>query len=54
MRSRSSARIASGAVDLEFALLADGVPKDKLYPIDVNRAFKALAKAAYNIEGQSS
>ncbi len=29
---------------LEFALLADGVPKDKLYPIDVPRAFKSLDK----------
>jgi len=27
---------------LEFALLADGVPPDKLYPIDVERAFKKL------------
>ena len=27
---------------LEFALLADGVPKDKLYPLDVDRAFKSL------------
>jgi len=27
---------------LEFALMADGVPKDKLYPLDVNRAFKSL------------
>ena len=34
--------IASGAVDLEFALVADGVANDKLYPIDLNRAFKAL------------
>jgi putative spermidine/putrescine transport system substrate-binding protein len=39
---RMLADIASGAVDLEFALLADGVPKDKLYPIDVDRAFKSL------------
>ena len=39
---RMLADIASGAVDLEFALLADGVPKEKLYPIDVDRAFKAL------------
>jgi len=39
---RMLADIASGAVDLEFALLADGVPRDKIYPIDVNRAFKAL------------
>jgi putative spermidine/putrescine transport system substrate-binding protein len=36
------ADLASGAVDLEFALLADGVPRDKIYPIDVDRAFKAL------------
>jgi len=27
---------------LEIALLADGVPKDKLYPLDVDRAFKSL------------
>jgi putative spermidine/putrescine transport system substrate-binding protein len=27
---------------LEFALIADGVPKDKLYPLDVERAFKSL------------
>jgi putative spermidine/putrescine transport system substrate-binding protein len=27
---------------LEFALLADGVPQNKLYPLDVNRAFKKL------------
>jgi len=34
--------LAAGAIDLEFALLADGVPKDKLYPIDLDRAFKSL------------
>jgi putative spermidine/putrescine transport system substrate-binding protein len=27
---------------LPFALLADGVPVDKLYPLDVDRAFKSL------------
>lgn len=27
---------------MEFALLADGVPPDQLYPIDVERAFKKL------------
>jgi putative spermidine/putrescine transport system substrate-binding protein len=27
---------------LEIALLADGVPPEKLYPLDVDRAFKAL------------
>ncbi len=39
---RMLADFASGAVDLEFALLADGVPRDKIYPINVDRAFKAL------------
>jgi len=29
---------------LPLALLADGLPKDKLYPIDVNRAFSALER----------
>jgi putative spermidine/putrescine transport system substrate-binding protein len=28
--------------NLEFALLADGVPLDKLYPLDVDRAFKKM------------
>ena len=28
--------------NLEFALLADGVPMNKIYPIDVNRAFKKM------------
>ena len=30
--------------ELEFALLADGVALDKLYPLDVDRAFKALSE----------
>ena len=46
---RMLADLASGAVDLEFALLADGVPKDKLYPIDVNRAFKAMDRVRPSI-----
>jgi putative spermidine/putrescine transport system substrate-binding protein len=29
---------------LEFALIADGVPRDKLYPLDLDRAFKSLDK----------
>ena len=29
---------------LEVALLADGVPLDKLYPLDMDRAFKSLEK----------
>lgn len=33
---------ATGVVDLEFALMADGVPMDKLYPLDIDRAFKKL------------
>lgn len=28
--------------NLEFALMADGVPMDKLYPLDVERAFRKL------------
>jgi putative spermidine/putrescine transport system substrate-binding protein len=28
--------------NLEFALLADGVPVNKLYPLDVDRAFKSM------------
>ena len=28
--------------NLEFALLADGVPIDKLYPLDVDRAFRKM------------
>ncbi|MFF7721198.1 ABC transporter substrate-binding protein [Streptomyces luteogriseus] len=38
-------RALQGEVDwpeLEFALLADGVPLDRLYPLDVDRAFKVL------------
>ncbi|MCD6672137.1 MAG: ABC transporter substrate-binding protein [Burkholderiaceae bacterium] len=27
---------------LEFALIADGVPRDKLYPLDIDRAFRSL------------
>jgi putative spermidine/putrescine transport system substrate-binding protein len=29
---------------MEFALIADGVPKDKLYPLDIERAFRSLDK----------
>jgi putative spermidine/putrescine transport system substrate-binding protein len=34
---------------LEQALLADGVPMDKLYPIDLDRAFKSLDRIKPNI-----
>ncbi|GAB5470704.1 MAG: ABC transporter substrate-binding protein [Rhodospirillales bacterium] len=30
--------------NLEIALMADGVPRDEVYPIDVDRAFKKLAE----------
>ncbi len=36
--------MASGQPPLEFALLADGVPMDKLYPLDLPRAFRALTR----------
>jgi putative spermidine/putrescine transport system substrate-binding protein len=32
----------TGTGQLEFPLLADGLPIDKLYPIDMDRAFKSL------------
>jgi putative spermidine/putrescine transport system substrate-binding protein len=43
--------------NLEVALMAEGVPIDKLYPLDVERAFKALEKVKpqttwYRIGGQ--
>jgi len=41
---RTLADQRSGAAELEFALLADGVPRDKLYPVDLNRAFASLDK----------
>ena len=34
---------------LEIALIADGVPKEKLYPLDVERAFRSLNKIKPNI-----
>lgn len=30
--------------ELEFALLADGVPLDRLYPLDVDRAFASMSR----------
>jgi putative spermidine/putrescine transport system substrate-binding protein len=40
--ARTLPSIQTGVVALEAALLADGVPADKIYPIDVDRAFKSL------------
>lgn len=42
--SRTLAGMASGAPNLEFALLADGVAPDKLYPLDIARAFRSMTK----------
>ncbi len=36
--------MASGTPALEFALIADGVPMDKLYPLDIDRAFKSMSR----------
>jgi putative spermidine/putrescine transport system substrate-binding protein len=42
--SRTMADMASGAPNLEIALIADGVPMDKVYPIDIERAFKSMSR----------
>ena len=42
--ARTLADMASGAPNLEFALIADGVPMDKVFPIDIPRAFKSLSR----------
>ena len=39
----------AGFPELEFALLADGVAMDKLYPIDIDRAFKAFDRIRSSI-----
>ena len=36
--------MATGSPTIEFALIADGVPMDKLYPLDIDRAFKSLTR----------
>jgi putative spermidine/putrescine transport system substrate-binding protein len=41
---RTLADVASGQTHLEFSLLADGVPMDRLYPIDLDRAFRSLSR----------
>lgn len=41
--------MASGSVALEFALIADGVPMDKLYPLDIDRAFKSMSRIRESI-----
>jgi len=39
----------AGFPELEAALMADGVPIDKLYPIDVDRAFASLSRIKPNV-----
>jgi putative spermidine/putrescine transport system substrate-binding protein len=41
--------LASGTPALEFALIADGVPMDKLYPLDIDRAFKSMSRIRSSI-----
>jgi putative spermidine/putrescine transport system substrate-binding protein len=41
---RSLPDMATGEPSIEFALLADGVPMDKIYPCDLDRAFRSLTK----------
>ena len=48
--SRSMCNPDADLPELEFALLADGVPMDKLYPLDVDRAFKVLSRLRPDIK----
>jgi putative spermidine/putrescine transport system substrate-binding protein len=47
--ARTLADQKSGAAELEFALLADGVARDKLYPIDIPRALKSLDRVKKSV-----
>jgi putative spermidine/putrescine transport system substrate-binding protein len=41
--------MATGWPPLEFALLADGVPMDKLYPMDLDRAFRSMDRIRQSV-----
>jgi putative spermidine/putrescine transport system substrate-binding protein len=41
--------LASGQAPLEFALIADGVAPENLYPMDIDRAFRSLTKLRANV-----
>ncbi|MBR0671701.1 ABC transporter substrate-binding protein [Neoroseomonas soli] len=41
---RMLADMAAGSPNLEFALLADSVPKNQIYPIDIDRALRSLSR----------
>jgi putative spermidine/putrescine transport system substrate-binding protein len=47
---RMLADMASGSPNLEFAVIADGVPMDKVFPIDIDRAFKSLSRIKPHIK----
>ncbi|MBZ8131846.1 ABC transporter substrate-binding protein [Afifella sp. IM 167] len=48
--ARMLADMATGSPNLEFALIADGVPMDELYPLDIDRAFKSMSKVRPGIK----
>jgi putative spermidine/putrescine transport system substrate-binding protein len=48
--ARALQDMASGNPNLEFALIADGVPMDKVYPIDIDRAFKSMSRVKPDIK----
>ena len=48
--SRMLADMASGTPNLEFALIADGVSMDQIFPIDIDRAFKSMSKIKPHIK----
>jgi putative spermidine/putrescine transport system substrate-binding protein len=48
--ARMLADMASGTPNLEFALIADGVAMDKIFPIDIDRAFKSLSRIKPHIK----
>ena len=49
-RARLQAGSGGLAPDLEVALMAAGVPKDKVYPIDIDKAFASLAKIKPHVD----
>jgi putative spermidine/putrescine transport system substrate-binding protein len=42
--------MAAGQPNLEFALVADGVPRDKIFPIDIERGFKSMSRVKPSIK----
>ncbi|WP_158852101.1 ABC transporter substrate-binding protein [Saccharothrix deserti] len=48
--NRALQHVDADIPELEFALLADGVPLDKLYPLDLDRAFRVLDQVKGSIK----